>query len=43
MIDRSVIDHGAPGDVIQLAGVTKTYQADSAPALADFSLGVAAG
>ena len=38
-----MIDHSAPDDVIQLDGVTKTYQADSAPALADFSLGVAAG
>jgi putative ABC transport system ATP-binding protein len=38
-----MIDHSAPGDVIQLAGVTKTYQADSAPALEDFSLDVRTG
>jgi putative ABC transport system ATP-binding protein len=31
------------GDVIRLDGVTKTYQADAPPALADVSLGVAAG
>src|SRR5450755_315817 len=30
-------------DVIQLDGVTKTYQAGTAPALDDLSLGVAAG
>ena len=30
-------------DVIRLAGVTKTYQAGSPPALADVSIGVAAG
>ena len=38
-----MIDPSAPGDVIRLDGVTKTYQADSAPALADLSMGVAAG
>jgi len=38
-----MIDHDAPGDVIRLDGVTKTYQADGAPALADVSMGVAAG
>jgi putative ABC transport system ATP-binding protein len=38
-----MIDHSAPGDVIRLDGVTKTYQAGSAPALADVSMGVAAG
>ena len=43
MIERSVIDHGAPGDVIQLDGVTKTYQGGGPPALADVSMGVAAG
>jgi putative ABC transport system ATP-binding protein len=36
-------DQSAPGTLIQLEGVTKTYQADSAPAVADVSLGVAAG
>jgi putative ABC transport system ATP-binding protein len=36
-------DHSAPGDVIRLDGVTKTYQAGAPPALADVSLGVAAG
>ena len=38
-----MIDQSAPGDVIRLDGVTKTYQADGAPALADVSMGVAAG
>jgi len=38
-----MIDPSAPGDVIRLDGVTKTYQADGAPALADLSMGVAAG
>jgi putative ABC transport system ATP-binding protein len=32
-----------PDDVIRLDGVTKTYQASAAPALADLSLDVAAG
>jgi putative ABC transport system ATP-binding protein len=32
-----------PGDVIRLDGVTKTYLAGAPPALADFSLDVAAG
>jgi putative ABC transport system ATP-binding protein len=32
-----------PGGVIQLDGVTKTYQADASPALANVSMGVAAG
>jgi putative ABC transport system ATP-binding protein len=36
-------DSSAPGDVIRLDGVTKTYQAGAAPALADVSLSVAAG
>jgi putative ABC transport system ATP-binding protein len=36
-------DQSAPGTLIQLDGVTKTYQADAAPAVADVSLGVAAG
>ena len=38
-----MIDHSAPGDVIRLDGVTKTYQADGVPALADVSMDVAAG
>ena len=38
-----MIDQSAPGDVIRLDGVTKTYQSDGLPALADVSLGVAAG
>jgi putative ABC transport system ATP-binding protein len=38
-----MIDASAPDDVIRLDGVTKTYQADSAPALADVSMDVAAG
>jgi putative ABC transport system ATP-binding protein len=36
-------DQSAPGDVIRLDGVTKTYQAGAPPALADVSMGVAAG
>ena len=36
-------DQSAPGDVIRLDGVTKTYQAGAPPALADVSLGVTAG
>jgi putative ABC transport system ATP-binding protein len=36
-------DQSAPGDVIQLDRVTKTYQAGGPPALADVSMGVAAG
>jgi putative ABC transport system ATP-binding protein len=36
-------DASAPDDVIRLDGVTKTYQAGSAPALADVSMDVAAG
>ena len=36
-------DQSAPGDVIRLDGVTKTYQAGAPPALADVSLEVAAG
>jgi putative ABC transport system ATP-binding protein len=43
MIDQSVIDHGAPGDVIRVDGVTKAYQKDGLPALADVSMDVAAG
>jgi putative ABC transport system ATP-binding protein len=43
MIDHSVIDHGAPGDVIRVDGVTKAYQSDGLPALADVSMSVAAG
>jgi len=38
-----MIDASAPGNVIRLEGVAKIYQADSAPALADVSMGVAAG
>ena len=38
-----MIDAHASGDVIRLDGVTKTYQADGAPALADVSIGVGAG
>ena len=38
-----MIDASAPGDVIRLDGVTKTYQSDGPPALADVSMGVAAG
>ena len=33
----------APGDVIRLDGVTKTYQSGAPPALADVSMSVAAG
>ena len=36
-------DQSAPGDVIRLDRVTKTYQAGAPPALADVSLGVTAG
>ena len=43
MIDHSVTDHGAPGDVIRVDGVTKAYQSDGLPALADVSMDVAAG
>src|SRR5580700_5932275 len=43
MIDTSVVDHGAPGPVIRLDGVTKTYQGGGPPALEDVSMGVAAG
>ena len=43
MIDHSVIDHGAPGDVIRVDGVTKAYQSDGLPALADVSMDVGAG
>ncbi|MGH3289033.1 MAG: ATP-binding cassette domain-containing protein, partial [Streptosporangiaceae bacterium] len=43
MINQNVIDHGAPGDVIRLDGVTKAYQNDGLPALADVSMSVAAG
>src|SRR5271163_1810561 len=43
MIDTSVVDHGAPGPVIRLDSVTKTYQGGGPPALADVSMGVAAG
>jgi putative ABC transport system ATP-binding protein len=38
-----MIDQSAPGDVIVLDGVTKSYQADAPPAVADLSMGVAAG
>jgi putative ABC transport system ATP-binding protein len=38
-----MIDASAPGDVIRLDGVTKTYQSDGPPALADVSMDVAAG
>ena len=38
-----MIDQSAPGDVIRLDGVTKTYQAGGQPALAEVSMGVAAG
>ncbi|MGH3190819.1 MAG: ABC transporter ATP-binding protein [Streptosporangiaceae bacterium] len=38
-----MIDQDAPGDVIRLDGVTKSYQADAPPAVADVSMGVAAG
>jgi hypothetical protein len=36
-------DQSAPGDVIRLDDVTKTYQAGASPALAGVSLDVAAG
>ncbi len=36
-------EQNAPGGVIRLDGVTKTYQAGAAPALAQVSMGVAAG
>ena len=38
-----MMDQSAPGDVIRLDGVTKTYQSGGPPALADVSMGVAAG
>ena len=38
-----MIDRTAPGDVIRLDGVTKSYQGDGVPALADVSMGVTAG
>jgi putative ABC transport system ATP-binding protein len=38
-----MIDQSAPGDVIRLDGVTKTYQAGGQPALAEVSMGVAVG
>jgi putative ABC transport system ATP-binding protein len=38
-----MIDRTAPGGVIRLDGVTKSYQADGVPALADVSMDVAAG
>jgi len=38
-----MIDQSAPGDVIRLDGVTKTYQSGGPPALADMSMDVAAG
>jgi putative ABC transport system ATP-binding protein len=37
-----MIDQSAPGDVIRVDGVTKTYQSGGLPALADVSLSVAA-
>jgi putative ABC transport system ATP-binding protein len=37
------MEQSAPGDVIWLDGVTKTYQAGARPALADVSMNVAAG
>jgi putative ABC transport system ATP-binding protein len=43
---QSSLDHrgqGAPGDVISLDNVTKTYQAGAVPALANVSISVAAG
>jgi putative ABC transport system ATP-binding protein len=43
VIDHGVTDHGAPGDVIRVDGVTKAYQSDGLPALADVSMSVAAG
>jgi len=38
-----MMDQSAPGDVIRLDGVTKTYQSGGPPALADMSMDVAAG
>src|ERR1700722_3147260 len=38
-----MIDQSTPGDVIRVDGVTKAYQSDALPALADVSMGVAAG
>jgi putative ABC transport system ATP-binding protein len=38
-----MIDHGAPGGIIGLSGVTKTYQASAPPALAEVSMDVTAG
>ena len=38
-----MIDHSVPGDVIWVDGVTKAYQSDGLPALADVSMSVAAG
>jgi putative ABC transport system ATP-binding protein len=38
-----MMEQSAPGDVIRLDGVTKTYQAGGQPALADVSMSVAAG
>src|SRR6202050_3051231 len=38
-----MIDTSTPGDVIQLDSVTKTYQGGGPPALAEVSMGVAAG
>src|SRR6202046_3891789 len=43
MIDQNVSNHGAPGDLIRVDGVTKAYQSDSLPALADVSMDVARG
>jgi putative ABC transport system ATP-binding protein len=43
---QSSLDHpeqGVPGDVINLDGVTKTYQAGGVPALANVGINVAAG
>jgi putative ABC transport system ATP-binding protein len=41
--EETMTDDYASGDVIRLDGVTKTYQADAPPAVADVSMGVAAG
>src|ERR1700722_11167294 len=38
-----MIDHSLPADVIRVDGVTKAYQSDGLPALADVSMSVAAG
>src|SRR6202046_2330868 len=43
MIDHSVSNHGVPGNVIRVDGVTKAYQSGSLPALADVSMNVATG